>query len=108
MSSKVKNGASSGIYDTKGHFEEAGLSLEMSNFKVEKVIGGESSARLGIITIVVSTDTKCIKNDGIYKDLDWTPSIGESQNIQFAITFWADCYNGSLHEIIMEDISIAN
>ena len=106
QSSKTKNSRSSGIYDTKGHFEEAGLSLEMSNFNVEKVIGGESSARLGIITVVVSADTKCIKNEGSYLNLSWIPKVGESRNIKYAVEFWADCYNGSLHEVVMEDLSI--
>lgn len=106
QSSKTKNSGSSGIYDTKGHFEEAGLSLEMSNFNVEKVIGGESSARLGIITVVVSADTKCIKNEGSYLNLSWIPKVGESRNIKYAVEFWADCYNGSLHEVVMEDLSI--
>lgn len=70
-------------------FDENGLSLNCKNVKLEKIATGNNMLIACNYYAVLSADVTCKKNNGTFKDVEWIPAQGKTNQVKFVMIYGA-------------------
>jgi len=69
-------------------FKKDGLILDVKDVDVQSIyINKAKMLSLQTAYALVKVELKCVENSGKYKDLEWVPNIGETENVRFVISY---------------------
>jgi len=89
------------------YLQSEDLKLLCDSPVVKKIIYNGTVGTIGwACAAVVEAEVFCVKNGGVYKNTKWIPKKGNSEVIDFLVTFWTYTDSSGEHCISVDDIYV--